>query len=267
MSILACPESSGILVRLELTAGMLILVCRELSAWTAILVRLEPTGSAAARRHRGAQWVVLPRVDRTATTRTTAAGSWRTEASHHGMARMKAALTGWGCRRRWAVSSKSPLVETGTMASWSSLAGTWSYLAASWSSLAGAGWTAWWSPLAGTWSYLAASGMTGWWSPLAGSWSSLAATDMTACWSPAAALAAKDCRSPTQAETAARCYLHVARRHQEGRTPAVVPGIAPCCSRTGRPRRRTAPAGAARGRRGCSSTSRPPWRRRTRGAS
>ena len=172
---------------LELPAGVLILVRRELSAWMAILVRrgstlacLEPTANAAARRHRGAQWEVLPRVDRTATTRTTAAGSRRTEASHHhGMAQMKAVLTGWGRRRRWAAWSKSLLVEMGTTASWSPPAGSW------WSSLAAMDMTAWWSPQAGTWTYLAAS------------WSSLAATDMPACWSLAAAMA--DCQSPTQA--------------------------------------------------------------------
>lgn len=211
MSILACPESSesmAILARQGSSAGMSTLAC------------LEPTASAAARRRRGAQWVVLPRVDLRVTTRTMAAGSRMTEASHHGMARMKAALTGWGCRRRRVASSKSPLVETGT--------------------------TAWWSPLAGKWSYLAAT------------WSSLAATGMTACWSLAAAMSAEDCRSPSQGET--QCH-----HHQAGWTPAV-PGIAPCCSRTGRPRRRTAPAGAALEPQGCSSTSRPPWPPGTRGA-
>ncbi|WVZ78610.1 LOW QUALITY PROTEIN: hypothetical protein U9M48_026294 [Paspalum notatum var. saurae] len=100
----------------EFPAGTLILVVcrrREPSAWTVILlvcrrrdpsarmaipvrplassspVCLEPWANAAARRRRGAQRVVLPKVGRTAPIRRKAAGSRM--AGHRGMARRKAA--------------------------------------------------------------------------------------------------------------------------------------------------------------------------------
>lgn len=247
--ILVCLlELSGmtaILVRRESLAGMSILACPESSASMAILARressagmatlaclLEPTASAVARRRRGAQWVALPRVDLRVTSRTTVAGNRRMEASRHGMDPTKAALTGWGCCRHRVASKKNPLVETGTTASWSPLAVTSSSRVATSSSRAA------------TRSSLVAMGMTASWSPQAATWSSLA----------------ENCRSPSQAET--QCHHHQA---QAGWTRAL-PGIAPCCSRTGRPRRRTARAGAALEPRGCSSTCRPPLPPGTRGA-
>lgn len=142
---LACPESSAwmatTLVRRGSSAGMSNLACPESSVWTAILVCREPLACAAARRHRGALWVVVRLlVDPTVPTGTTAAaGSLTAEPSHHGT---KAALMAWGyCRLRAATGTTawwSSLVGMGATVLWSSLAGTGATV--SWSSLVATGW-------------------------------------------------------------------------------------------------------------------------------
>uniref|UniRef100_A0A804PEK9 Uncharacterized protein n=1 Tax=Zea mays TaxID=4577 RepID=A0A804PEK9_MAIZE len=128
--------------------------------------------------------------------------------------------------------------------------------------------TAWWwvslevvacGGRTGWWCSTAARGKTGWWIPWVASG--------TREWWRSTAAACSLCRYLWEATTpawaaACRCRGRRGRLPASGRRPG--PGIAPCCSRTGAPRRpRTAPAGAAQARRGCSSRRRRrwPWRR------